>query len=432
MHISFRLITYSLIFIGYLVFMNSYAPLGIGWMDFHAERMLNALEFLILNGAETFGFTIWSTCGDCVLESSWSEGVTNHHLVVFWPYLLMYYFGGEESLLFLGPLFDKFLILTCAILTAELILQFSKSFSYLPDYLIGVASFSLFSLAPWTYKMLLSGWWEAYFLVFFLFGIYAFQSKKNKLGYILFFLAVMMHYLWGLVLLFFYTLLTVSPLFIKNESVPLSRFFPPNISTRIDRLNLLLFLSLPIIGLLLMQIFASFYIDFGTNSSIFYRMGVSGNDIHNGGLIGALQFLAGSRFTQCFGGQGIEFFSGNTMALIGIYNCMFSLIGMTILSLISLVGIYFLIKNSQVALKTFLPLIFCLLFFIAIFQQSLSVHLMGYSFIFSALFAAGITHIMLMVQRRISSPVLGFIFAVPCISGILLLSIRVSMLSGMS
>ena len=181
-----------------------------------------------------------------------------------------------------------------------------------------------------------------------------------------------------------------------------------------------------------MQIFASFYIDFGTNSSIFYRMGVSGNDIHNGGLVGALQFLAGSRFTQCFGGQGIEFFSGNTMALIGIYNCMFSLIGMTILSLISLVGIYFFIKNSQLALKTFLPLIFCLLFFIAIFQQSLSVHLMGYSFIFSALFAAGITHIMLMVQRRISSPVLGFIFAVPCISGILLLSIRVSMLSGMS
>ena len=112
----------------------------------------------------------------------------------------------------------------------------------------------------------------------------------------------------GLVLLFFYTLLTVSPLFIKNESLPLSRFFPPNILTRIDRLNLLLFLSLPIIGLLLMQIFASFYIDFGTNSSIFYRMGISGNDIHNGGLIGALQFLAGSRFTQCFWGQGIESF----------------------------------------------------------------------------------------------------------------------------
>ena len=158
--------------------MNSYAPLGIGWMDFHAERMLNALEFLILNGAETYGFTIWSTCADCVLESSWSEGVTNHHLVVFWPYLLMYYFGGEESLLFLGPLFDKFLILTCAILTAELILQFSKSFSYLPDYLIGVASFSLFSLAPWTYKMLLSGWWEAYFLVFFIWNLCISKQKK--------------------------------------------------------------------------------------------------------------------------------------------------------------------------------------------------------------------------------------------------------------
>ena len=52
---------------------------------------------------------------------------------------------------------------------------------------------------------------------------------------------------------------------------------------------------------------------------------------------------------------------------------------------------------------------------------------MGYSFIFSALFAAGITYIMLMLQRRISSPMLGFI-AIPCISGILILSIRISML----
>ena len=128
----------------------------------------------------------------------------------------------------------------------------------------------------------------------------------------------------------------------------------------------------------------------------------------------------------------MEFLSGNSLAMIGVYNCLFSLIGMTFLSLLSLVGIYFLIKNSQLAMKVLLPLIFCLLFFITVFQQSLSVHLMGYSFIFSALFAAGIIYMMLMVQTQISSPILGFIFSIPCISGILVLSIRVSMLSGMS
>jgi hypothetical protein len=401
-------------------------------MDFHADRIINALEFLNLNGRDTFGFTIWSVCSDCVLESSWSEGITTHHAIVFWPYFIMYLFGGIESVLVFGPIFDKCLIFISGILIAELMIKFAKNHSNLPNYLVGIACFALFALSPWTYKMLLGGWWEAYFLMFFLFGMLSFEKKNFKLGLASFFLAAMMHYLWASVLLVFYFLLIISPLFIKNETSSVNRFFPPNLLTLRKRSSVILFLSLPIIGMVLIQLIASYYIDFATNSSIFYRMGISGNDAHNGGLIGALQFLAGSRFTQCFGGQGIEFFSGNNLALIGIYNCMFSLIGMTALSLISLVGIYFLIKNSQLALKTLLPLIFCLLFFITVFQQSLSVHLMGYSFIFSVLFATGITHIMLMAQNRISSATVGFIFSIPCISGILLLSIRASMLSGMS
>ena len=432
MQFILRLASYSSVFLGYLLFMSVYAPLGINWMDFHADRIVNALEFIKLNGRDAFGFTIWSVCNDCVLESSWSEGITSHHAIVFWPYLIMYFIGGIESVLVAGPIFDKCLIFLCAVLIAELMIKFSKNYSYLPNILLGIVCFSLFALSPWTYKMFLGGWWEAYFLMFFLFGILSFENKNLKLGLASFFMAAMMHFLWAFVLLIFYVLLTISPLFIKNETSSVNRFFPPNTLIPSNRSSVMLFLSLPIIGLILIQLIASFYIDFATNSSVFYRMGISGNDVHNGGLIGALQFLAGSRFTQCFGGQGIEFFSGNSLVLIGIYNCLFSLIGMTALSLISITGTYFLIKNSQLALKTLLPLIFCLLFFITVFQQSLSVHLMGYSFIFSALFASGMTHIMLMVQRRISSPILGLIFAIPCISGILLLSIRVSMLSGMS
>ena len=60
------------------------------------------------------------------------------------------------------------------------------------------------------------------------------------------------------------------------------------------------------------------------------------------------------------------------------------------------------------------------------------VHLMGYSFIFSALFAAGITYAMLWLNRYFDSPAIGIIFSIPCLAGILILSIRVSMLSGMS
>jgi hypothetical protein len=412
--------------------MTLYAPLGASWMDFHADRITNALEFLILNGWDTFGFTVWSVCSDCLLESSWSEGVTSHHAINFWPFLVMYFFGGIEYVLLFGPSFDKLIIFISAVLMAELIIKSTKNLSNLPDFFIGIGCFALFAISPWTYKMLLGGWWEAYFLMFFLAAMLLFENKKFKLGLVSFFLAATMHYLWALVLLIFYILLTISPLLIKNETSSIDRFFPPNTITFKTRLNVMLFIGIPVFGIIFSQLITSSYIDFGTNSSIFYRMGISGNDAHNGGLIGALQFLAGSRFTQCFGGQGMEFLSGNSLAMIGVYNCLFSLIGMTFLSLLSLVGIYFLIKNSQLAMKVLLPLIFCLLFFITVFQQSLSVHLMGYSFIFSALFAAGIIYMMLMVQTQISSPILGFIFSIPCISGILVLSIRVSMLSGMS
>jgi len=432
MQFFLRLASYLLVFLGYLLFMGIYAPLGINWMDFHADRIINALEFLQLHGRDTFGFTIWSVCNDCELESSWSEGVTSHHAIIFFPYLMMYFIGGIESVLKYGPIFDKVLIFLSSVLISELMIKFAKNYSKIPNFFLGIACFALFVLSPWTYKMFLGGWWEAYFLMFFLLGMFLFERKYFKLGLACFLLSATMHFLWAFVLLVFYLLLLLSPFFIKNETPLINRFFPPNIFSLSKFFNFLVFLSFPIFGILLLQLIASSYVDFGTNSSIFYRIGISGNDIHNGGLIGALQFLAGSRFTQCFGGQGIESFIGDNLALIGIYNCVFSLVGMTILSIISLLGTFFLIRNSQLALKILLPLIFCLLFFIAVFQQSLSVHLMGYSYIFSALFATGITYMMLIFQRKINSPTIGFIFSIPCISGILVLSIRVSMLSGMS
>ena len=62
MQFILRLASYSSVFLGYLLFMSVYAPLGINWMDFHADRIVNALEFINLNGRDTFGFTIWSVC----------------------------------------------------------------------------------------------------------------------------------------------------------------------------------------------------------------------------------------------------------------------------------------------------------------------------------------------------------------------------------
>ena len=433
MNLFFRISSYSAVFVGYLFFMSIYAPLGIDWMDFHAERVFNAVEFLRLSGVENFGYTVWSVCSDCVLESSSVGGLYGSmHGISLFPYLLMNYVGGKDFLFFFGPLFDKFVVFICAILTAELMIKsVVKGSTSLPVYLIGMACFTLFSLSPWAYKIFLSGWWEPLFLMFFLFGIYTFHLKKFGLGYVSFFLAVLSSMHWGVLLVIFYTLLIFSSHFLK-ESQNFYKYFPPNILKLNQSLKIIFALVTSVAIIVLIKIIASNYLEFTGGSSIFYRIGISGVDTHNGGLIGALQFLGGSRLTQCFQGFGMEGFSLDTMAIIAIYNCVFSIAGMVIISLLSILGIYLLIKNSLFGLKVFLPLIFLLLCMITIFQQSLSVHLMGYSFIFSALFSVGLTNMMLMIQKYFGSLALGFIFSIPCLAGIFILSIRVSMLSGMS
>lgn len=433
MKLFFRASSYCAVFAAYLIFMSAHAPLGISWMDFHAERVFNAVEFLRLSGLENFGYTVWSFCTDCVLEDSNVKGLYGSmHGISLTPYIIMNYIGGKEFLLFFGPLFDKFIILMCAILTAELMIKsVSENFLGFPIYLIGMACFSLFALSPWAYKIFLGGWWEPLFLMFFLLGICAFHLKKFRLGYISFVLASLSSMQWGILLILFYSLLIIMPLIIKGTQ-NFYKFFPPNISKLDQSLKIITALASSVVLIILLKIIASQYIQFTGGSSLFYRVGISGNDIHNGGLIGSLQFLGGSRLTQCFQGFSMEGFPAETMMMIAIYNCVFSIAGMAIISLISILGIYLLVKSSPLAKKVFLPIIFSLVFFIGVFQQSLSVHLMGYSFIFSALFAAGITYAMLWLHRYFGSPAIGIIFSIPCLAGILILSIRVSMLSGMS
>ena len=433
MNLFFRISSYSAVFVGYLFFMSIYAPLGIDWMDFHAERVFNAVEFLRLSGVENFGYTVWSVCSDCVLESSSVGGLYGSmHGISLFPYLLMNYVGGKDFLFFFGPLFDKFVVFICAILTAELMIKsVVKGSTSLPVYLIGMACFSLFSLSPWAYKIFLGGWWEPLFLMFFLLGICAFHLKKFGLGYLSFFLAGLSNMQWGFLLIIFYTLLILSSYFFKN-SQNFYKYFPPNILRPNQSFKVIFALVTPIAIIVFMKIIASHHVEFTGGSSLFFRIGISGSDTHNGGLIGALQFLGGSRLTQCFQGFGMERFSADTMVIIAIYNCIFSIAGMVIISLLSILGIYLLIKNSSFGIKLFLPLIFSLLCMVTIFQQSLSAHLMGYSFIFSALFSVGLTNMMLMIQKYFGSLALGFIFSIPCLAGIFILSIRVSMLSGMS
>ena len=50
MKLFYRLIAYIAVFVFYLAFMDLNAPMGITWLDWHAHRIFNAVEFLKVNG----------------------------------------------------------------------------------------------------------------------------------------------------------------------------------------------------------------------------------------------------------------------------------------------------------------------------------------------------------------------------------------------
>lgn len=414
--------------------MKLYAPLGIGWLDWHAQRIFNASEFLKINGYfASLGFSIWDTCSKCSLEYiAWKDNIyLSRNGLSLLPYILLNHFGGIEMLYFAGPIIDKITIFICGILISELFIRSMKLHTHIPLVIIGSVCFTLFILSPWTYKMLIAPWFEVYFLVFFLVGMLFFQQRNHALGYVSFFTASIFHAQWAIAIVVFYTLVVVTSkiLFQKNYAIKYSPFLN-SISKPMFK-TIFVFL-LPAAAFISLRLFSDGFLDGGTGSSIFSRIGISGDDIHNGGLLGALQFLGGNRITVCIQSPLNNIISADLAVKIALFNCTLSILGMLILSLISIAGAYFFLKSSVQAKKIFLPLIFSLTLFIAIFQQSLSVHLMGYSFIFSVIFAIGLSHLMITANNRLSSHVLGLVFSFPCILGILILSIRVNFLTGLN
>ena len=167
----------------------------------------------------------------------------------------------------------------------------------------------------------------------------------------------------------------------------------------------------------------------GAGSSLLFRIGISGDDIHNGGLLGALQFLGGNRVTLCLSDYGSGVLYPILKDGINRYNCILSIGSMLLMSLSAIVGLVILLKKSTSAKWIVFPLVYSLLLFITILQQSLSAHLMGYSYIFSFLFAAGIVSLMVFFSQFIGSSTLKVCLSIPCVVGIVLLAIRVSMLT---
>jgi hypothetical protein len=432
MHGAYRLGSYLAIWISYLIFMAGHAPRGVDWLSWHLQRIYNAVQYVKVNGYfSSYGFSIWSSCQDCGFTAS--EWFGNIYLSVsvfkLLPYLFINEFWGFETLKLYGPLIDKLVIFIAAAVAAELIIICVHKYSLLPRYFVGVVSFVLFVTAPWTYKMLLSAWNEIYFLAFFLLGLLYFAHGRNKAGLTMLFLAGFFHYQWALGVAGFYGLLFLGSRYVVRDEQA-KQYLPGYGRTAGGMLSigLVLVAALPLDGVLRWS--ALQHMERVSGSSLLFRMGISGDDIHNGGLLGALQFLGGNRVTLCLADYGSGVLSNSLTDGIMRYNCFLSVGGMVLLSLLAIVGLVILLKKSVPAKWIVFPLIYALVLFLTILQQSLSVHLMGYSYIFSFLFAAGMVSLMVFFTQFTSSTTLKVVLSIPCLFGISFLAIRVSMLTG--
>jgi len=433
----FRLILYLSVFLIYLFFMSNYSPLGINWLNWHSQRIYNFSEYLNLNGFfSSYGFSVWSTCIDCSLNSeNFNENI--YFSLSFFshlPHVILNKFFGEINLKLYGHYIDKSLIIFTGILISELIIYFlRKKISLYERIFLSQLIFVFFIVNPWTYKMILAHWTHVYFVFFFFLGILMFSKKKNTSGFVMFFLAGCFEYQSSAGLFLFYFIIFIySKIQRKNYLI---NFFYSNDKKNFFELKLLMSFLLPVAIFFSFKFLAAENLNYiNSGSSLLERIGISGNDIHNGGLLGSIQFLGGNRITHCF--VDVDYNLVSMMDLtkkIEIFNCSMSILSMFLISLISVYGLFISYSYEQKNISTLLlPVLFLLLSYTFILQQSSSVHLMGYSYYFSVLFSVGISFLIFKILKKFNYSIISNIIASPIILGIIILCIRVNMLTGIN
>jgi hypothetical protein len=432
--IYFRLIFYLFFWQLYLFFISNNSPLGSEWLPWHYQRLYNFSEYLKLNGYFlNYGFSIWSSCDDCSLSFEyWTDKIyLSSSFISQLPSVIINHFFGSETLKQYGHLSDKAIIFFSGILISELFIKLSGEKKKMLTYFQAFLCFIFFSINPWTYKMILAHWAIVFFLFFYLMGILMLLNNNYNLGLIFFFIAGLFSVQSSAGIAFFFILLLFL-FFLKQQKFNYDKYFL-NINNLVLNYKIIFSLLAPVlIYFTLRQIAVSEYQIVG-GSSFLGRVGISGNDIHNGSLLGALQFMGGNRITQCLVNFNMNIDIKNLSNSIEIYNCILSTLSMYLVSLLSIIGLFYLNINYKSFTKLIIfPILFLFLSYTFILQQSSSAHLMGYSYLFSVLFSVGITSMIFSILKKYNYSIVTITLSVPVIIGLMILCIRVSMLTGLN
>jgi hypothetical protein len=286
---NFRLLIYLSLWQLYLILMASNAPLGTDWLPWHFQRIYNFSEYLKLNGYfSNYGFSIWSSCKDCSLDAGNGENKIYLSGTFFsqLPYMFINHFFGAENLKHYGHLVSKFTILITGILISELLIKLQKNKNEVHNFIKAILCFIFFIISPWTYKMIIADWTTIFFIVFYLLGVLFFLNNRQNIGLLLLFISGLFDYQSSAGMGVFYTMILVI-LFINKRKNLIKTYFPNIFDNKSFPYKIIVSLFAPVLFFIFLKFIAASELDVHAGSSILVRVGISGNDTHNGGLLGA-------------------------------------------------------------------------------------------------------------------------------------------------
>ncbi len=429
-----RFLLYISISVFYYFFMSVNSPLGIEWRPFHQERVLNATENLLsFNFLNRYALTT-ETNPEAVRIGLTSEEPFVLYVQAAHSYIhfaITKLLLGKDYLITLGESLDRITISLTAMITAEIARISILNTKLISRNLIAISTFTLFLTSPWTYRMVIAAWLEIYFIFFFLLAQLCFLYKRKTIGILFILISSLAHFQWAFILFVLYITLILIDYFSQNP-VKLSALFPPGINSFKTKFFFLLSLTSPIFMTLIISILFKInntQIEL-TNSSALSRIGLTFPNIHHGGWLAGFQFLGGNRISLCLPSQLTLL---NTLdSKIFLFNCSLSIVGMFILSILSIFGyLYFHINNTKLRFIT-LPIAFSLFTFAIIFQQSFASHLQGYSYLFSFIFSIGAVSAILFALTKWGPKYYSVLIYSPIVLGIIISNIRVSFLTGIN
>jgi hypothetical protein len=407
----------------YLIFMDAHAPLGLAWRPFHQQRVFNAINHM-LNSSPLlqYGLTSW----DSINMLSTFDQPTDIYLVSalpYWFHSLLFSITSADIAVHISQFSDYILICFVAALSAEIFSRSFPSSSLSLSIFWPYCVFLLFLVSPWSYRMMLAPWHDVTWLFLILLASYFCLEGRRSVSMIIIFFAGLFHWQWS----FFLSVLFAAVWIARHYSSRpmLQNLLPPCFKSKDANLQLVAILFIPFVLCHVQSILLHFSLPnvSHSGSSILFRIGIDNvQNIHHGGWLAAFQFLGGNRFSVCLPKNHTSLSSS-----IGLFNCIVSISGWIILSFIGLLG-YLRICWSRIDMRwLFVPLLWVFFAFLLVFQQSYAVHLQGYSFIFSFVFAIGMAYLLSRLSSALKlSSSATILISLPLVSAILISAVRVS------